>query len=67
MESQIADQIVEMMKDLKEVIDKIDSIVETLEIVADKELMESIERAKNQPKKREFWEYLKEVGVDTQK
>lgn len=67
MESQIADQIVEMMKDLKEIIDKIDSIVETLEIVADKELMESIERAKNQPKKREFWEYLKEVGVDTQK
>ena len=49
----MVNQIAEVMKDLKEVRDKIDSIIETLEIMADKELMESIERAKNQPKKRE--------------
>ncbi|RLI88187.1 MAG: hypothetical protein DRO98_03470 [Archaeoglobales archaeon] len=62
----MANQIAEMMKDLKEVRDKIDSIIETLEIMADKELMESIKKAKDEPKKREFREYLKEIGVDIQ-
>ena len=62
----MVNQIAEVMKDLKEVRDKIDSIIETLEIMADKELMESIERAKDQPKNREFREYLEEVGVDIQ-
>ena len=34
---------------------------ETIEILSDKELMESIKRAKDQPPKRNFEEFLKEV------
>ena len=53
----MVDQTIKIiLKDLKDMKDKLDSIIETLEILADKELMESIERLKDQPKKREFRE-----------
>ena len=56
--------VTEIAKDLKDLRERLDSIIETLEIMTDKDLMESIERARNQPKKREFREFLKELGVD---
>ncbi len=59
-------QTVKILRDLKDLKDKLDSIIETLEILADKELMESIERSKDQPKKREFRDFLKELGVNIQ-
>ncbi len=65
------DQTVAILKDLIELRERIskdlemlDSIIETLEIMADKELMESIKRAKEQPPKRDFEEFLKEIGID---
>jgi len=56
--------VTEITKDLKDLRERLDSIIETLEIMADKDLMDSIERARSQPKKREFREFLKELGVD---
>ena len=63
---------IEILKELKELrdrisedLDKLDSIIETLEILADKELIESIKRAKGQPPKRDFEEFLREIGIDT--
>jgi len=56
--------VTEITRDLKDLREKLDSIIETLEIMTDKELMESIERARNQPKKQEFREFLKGLGVD---
>ena len=50
-------------KDLEE----LDSIIETLEIMSDKELMESIERAKRDVEEgnvRDFEDFLAEIGID---
>ncbi len=65
------DQTTAILKDLIELreriskdLEKLDSIIETLEIMADGELMESIERAKKQPPKRDFEELLREIGID---
>lgn len=54
----------DIIKDLIELRERIDSLIETLEIISDEELMESIKRAKEQPPKRSFKEFLREVGVD---
>ena len=54
----------EIIKDLVEIREKLDSIIETLEIMSDEELMESIKRAKEQPPKRDFEEFLREIGID---
>jgi len=56
-----------LIRDLVEIRDKIDSIIETLEIMSDKELMESIRRSEEDIKKgkvRDFEEFLKEIGVE---
>lgn len=65
-------QTIEILKELRELreriskdLEKLDSIIETLEILANKELMESIKRAKEQPSKRDFEEFLMEIGIDT--
>ena len=55
----------EILKDLIEIKEKLDSIIETLEIMSDEELMESIKRAKEQPPKRDFEDFLREIGVDS--
>jgi len=47
----------EILKDLIE-------IKEKLEIVSDEELMESIKRAIEQPPKRNFEDFLREIGID---
>ena len=39
---------ISILKDLKELREKLDSIIETLEIMSDKELMESIRRGLEQ-------------------
>ena len=49
-----------LLKDLEE----LDSIIETLEIMSDEELMKSIERAKKQQPKRDFEDFLAEIGID---
>jgi 2-hydroxy-3-keto-5-methylthiopentenyl-1-phosphate phosphatase len=54
----------EILKDLIEIREKLDSIIETLEIMSDEELMESIKRVKEQPPKRDFEEFLRELGID---
>ena len=54
----------DIIKDLIELRERLDSLIETLEIMSDEELMESIKRAKNQPPKRNFEEFLREIGVD---
>ncbi len=53
-----------ILEDLKELREKLDSLIETLEITSDEELMESIKRAKEQPVKRKFEELLEELDVD---
>ncbi|WP_457550170.1 hypothetical protein [Archaeoglobus sp.] len=65
------DQTAAILKDLIELRERIskdlemlDSIIETLEIMADEELMESIKRAKEQSPKRDFEEFLREIGID---
>jgi len=55
----------EILKDLVEIREKLDSIIETLEIMSDEELMESIKRAREQPPKRDFEDFLREIGIDT--
>ncbi len=54
----------DVIKDLIELRERLDSLIETLEIMSDEELMESLKRAKNQPPKRDFEEFLKEIGID---
>jgi len=53
-----------ILKDLKELRDRLDSLIETLEIMSDDELMESLKRSESQPEKREFREFLKELDID---
>lgn len=53
-----------ILEDLKELRDKLDSLIETLEIMSDEELMESLKRSETQPEKREFREFLKELDID---
>jgi len=53
-----------ILEDLKELRDRLDSLIETLEIMSDEELMESIKRAKEQPVKRNFEELLEELDID---
>jgi len=55
-----------ILQELKELRDKLDSIIETLEIMADEELMESIKRGMEQAEKgegRDFDEFLEELGL----
>lgn len=54
----------DIIKDLIELRERLDALIETLEIMSDEELMESLKRAKNQPPKRDFEEFLKEIGID---
>jgi len=54
----------DIIKDLIELRERIDTLIETLEIMSDEELMESIKRAKKQPPKRDFEDFLREIGVD---
>ena len=44
----------EALKDLLRVKDEFDTIIESLELMADKEFMDSYQKAKEQIKKREF-------------
>lgn len=53
-----------ILEDLKELRDRLDSLIETLEIMSDEELMESLRRSETQPEKREFREFLKELDID---
>ena len=53
-----------ILEDLKELRDRLDSLIETLEIMSDEELMESLKRSEAQPEKREFREFLKELDID---
>lgn len=52
------EELVRLRKDLAKILEKLDSIIETLEVKSDKELMESIKRGKEQPPKRDFEEFL---------
>ena len=54
----------DIIKDLIELRERLDSLIETLEIMSDEELMESLKRAKNQPPKRNIEEFLREIGID---
>ena len=54
----------DIIKDLIELRERIDTLIETLEIMSDEELMESIKKAKEQPPERNFKEFLREIGVD---
>ncbi len=53
----------EIIKDLVEIKEKLESLIETLEIMSDEELMDSIRRAKEQPPKRDFEDFLREIGI----
>ena len=53
-----------ILEDLKELRDRLDSLIETLEIMSDEELMESLKRSEAQPEKREFREFLKELDIN---
>jgi len=53
-----------ILEDLKELRDRLDSLIETLEIMSDEELMESLRRSETQPEKREFREFLEELDID---
>lgn len=53
-----------IFQELKELRDKLDSIIEILEIMADEELMESIKnRAGREGEGRDFDEFLEELGL----
>ena len=54
----------EIIKDLVEIKEKLESLIETLEIMSDEELIDSIRRAKDQPPKRDFEDFLREIGID---
>ena len=50
----------EALKDLKEIKEKFDTVVESLELMNDKEFIDSYREAKKQVKQREFddWEKI---------
>ena len=54
----------DVLRDLKELRDKLDSLIETLEIMSDEELMESLKKSETQSEKREFGEFLEELDID---
>ncbi len=55
----------DILKDLMEIREKLDSIIETLEIISDEELIESIKRARKQPPKRDIEDFLREIGINS--
>jgi len=50
----------DIVKDLKKVRDDVDTVVESIELMSDKQFMSSFSRAKKQVRKREFedWDDL---------
>ena len=55
----------DILKDLMEIREKLDSIIETLEIISDEELIESIKRARKQLPKRDFEDFLREIDINS--
>jgi hypothetical protein len=64
MVASILKDLVELRERMSKDIEKLDSIIETLEIMSDDELMDSIKRAKEQLPKRDFEDFLREIGID---
>ena len=60
----LLNDLIKLRERLSKDLEELDSIIETLEIMADEELMESIRRAKDQPPKRDFEDFLREIGID---
>jgi hypothetical protein len=54
----LLNDLIKLRERLSKDLEELDSIIETLEIMADEELMESIRRAKDQPSKRDFEDFL---------
>jgi hypothetical protein len=65
MVASILKDLVELRERMRKDLEKLDSIIETLEIMSDDELMDSIKRAKEQQPKRDFEDFLREIGIDT--
>jgi len=65
MVASILKDLVELRERMRKDLEKLDSIIETLEIMTDDELMDSIKRAKEQLPKRDFEDFLREIGIDT--
>jgi len=61
----LLNDLIKLRERLSKDLEELDSIIETLEIMADEELMESIRRAKDQPPKRDFEDFLREIGIDS--
>ena len=60
----LLDDLIKLREKLLKDLEELDSIIETLEIMSDEELMKSIERAKKQQPKRDFEDFLAEIGID---